>query len=143
MKRKQLFIFCALWAVFLSGSHLSNAAATRARVQIPDSIVGQVLNHRSLQWVFGAEVPERLPVKVSSHLVNPRFQLYKFGQKVRVVPEAQLKSGAFLRFTDFAVKGNMASVGIRYEAEGAGGRFGFRRLKNATWKLIGAEVWET
>lgn len=87
-------------------------------------------------------MPGRLPVKVSSQLINPRFYLLKYDQQVRVVPDGQLKSGAFLRFTDFATKGNIATVEIRYEAEGAGGRFQFRQLKNAAWKLTGAKVWE-
>ncbi len=143
MRQKRLFsigILCALLAI---GTHILSAAEkARSRVEIPKSIVEQVLNHAKLQGFLHPEAPGRVPVVISSHLINPRLSIRKFGKPVRIVPDAKLKSGAFLRFTNFDVGQNVANVRIKYQSEGMGGRFRFRQSKNGLWKLIETEVWE-
>ena len=104
MRQKRLFsigILCALLAI---GTHILSAAEkARSRVEIPKSIVEQVLNHAKLQGFLHPEALGRVPVVISSHLINPRLPIRKFGKPVRIVPDAKLKSGAFLRFTNFDV----------------------------------------
>ena len=141
----------ATLAICLSaGSAWQRAGAQTSRPATPESvaatvpgaIVEQVINHSALQQFLHPRVPGRVPLVLSSHLLDPRLSLRKFGKPVQVVPGAQLKKGiAYLRFTGFTLKQNVATVEIRYNVEGVGGRFIFQRDGNL-WRLLKASVWE-
>jgi len=115
----------------------------RAAATVPTAIVEQVINHPDVQQFLHPDVPGRVPLVLSSHLLDPRLSLRKFGKPVRVVPDAHLKKGlAYLRFTRFTLKQNVVTVEVRYSVEGMGGRFSFQR-DGTLWRLLKAGMWET
>jgi hypothetical protein len=140
---KVLLMLLPVLLLVAAGFVFQNSRTRATSVAIPKSIVEQVLNHPQLQGFLHPEASGRVPVVISSHLVNPDLSLQKFGKPVRIVPDATLNSGAFLRFTDFEMGRVHTSVKIRYEIEGVGGSFRFRRSQDGSWKLIEAEIWET
>ena len=122
---------------------LRPATPNRAAATVPTAIVEQVINHPDVEQFLHPDMPGRVPLVLSCHLVDPHLSLRKFGKSVRVVADAQRKKGvACLRFTQFTLKHNVATVEVQYSVEGMKGRFRFQR-DGVLWRLLKAGVWET
>lgn len=117
-----------------------------ATVTVPAAIVEQVINHPAVQQFLHPESPSRVPLVLSSHLLDPRLSLRKFGRPVKILPDAKLKAGnkSYLRFVRYSIEHSVATVEVRLSYEGMGGKFRFRRDgRDLSWRLLDARVWET
>jgi hypothetical protein len=128
-----------LVAVWLAGC---GPAPQRGGPKITEEMVRQVVGHPELQKQLHLERNGRSPLLISDHLLEPFVDFPGFAYPVRVVPDATLEKGAFLRFNSIVLGEQQATVGVEYRIEGVGGMFTFSRESSGEWRLEDAQVWK-
>ncbi|MFT4646348.1 MAG: hypothetical protein ACI8ZX_002776 [Planctomycetota bacterium] len=108
-------------------------------------IIQEILDLPNLQWIYHPESKERLPVKMlESDLIKKTFNLYKFGQKVRILSTLELKKEGindYVVIDKLEVKKDTTDFEISYKIEGAGSAGKFVK-ENGEWKVLDYSVWE-
>jgi hypothetical protein len=134
----------ALFLLFLSWPPALSLVAVplRARWRIPEAIVRQVIDHTAFEVFLHPEIPGRVPLIISDHLLVPDIRLTQFGRPVVVVRDQEVESRPCLRFKDFEFKGSRVVVTFTYGVEGVRGQFDFIQANRGTWQLVAAKVSE-
>tara|TARA_B110001452_G_C15151172_1_gene400651 strand:- start:573 stop:980 length:408 start_codon:yes stop_codon:yes gene_type:complete len=108
-------------------------------------IIQEILDLPNLQWIYHPESKEILPVKMlESDLIKKTFNLYKFGQKVRILSTLELKKEGindYVVIDKLEVKKDTTDFEISYKIEGAGSAGKFVK-ENGEWKVLDYSVWE-
>jgi hypothetical protein len=110
---------------------------------IPNDAVEVILNHPSLKKYYHPEVPGRIPLLVSEHLLEDSVTFEIFGMPVRVAPDSALESRPHVKFIQYDLHGHRASVTIEYRVEGVRGVFYLKKKENELWKIVKAKVTES
>ena len=138
-KRRYLFNVILQTIIFLIiGCRSSN----NSYLYIPANIVEQVIDYKDIQQFFHPEIKGRIPLLISNNLVDPNISLTKFGEKVKILPESEIKQDAFIKFDSFEVSGNSAVVKILYGIEGISAEFKFEKVSKEKWNLKQAKIYE-
>lgn len=109
---------------------------------IPACIVKQIIDHNNLLQFLHPEIDERVPLIISDHLVDQKMTLSKFGEPVKILPESEIKTRPYLRFTGYTVNGGTAKVKVEYKIEGIVGSFIFTQDSENNWAMKDAQIWE-
>lgn len=108
-------------------------------------IVQKILDLPKLQWIYHSEIKERLPVKIlDTELIEKNFNLYKFGQKVRILSPYELKEeriSDYIEFHKLEFYSGSLQFELSYKTEAVGSSGTFIK-ENKKWKIIEYSVWE-
>lgn len=108
-------------------------------------LIQKILDLPDLQWIYHSELTERLPVKIlESELINKKFNLNKFGQKVIILSMSELESKGINGYVDFnklIIHSDTVEFELSYKIEGVGSK-GKLKKEEEKWEIIEYSVWE-
>lgn len=138
--KKSLLILVLL---FSAGSVSAKKSAGGKNKYPKEAIIQSIIDLEQLKSYLHPEIPGRIPLVISDHLVGQNLTLNKFGKKVRIVAE-EAATGAFLRFTVFNCKnGNYCNVAFEYPIEGLSGDTGVFVNRDGSLKFEKTEITES
>lgn len=109
--------------VLLTSSGIVSAAEKSIRYP-KEKIIQAILDDEHLQSYLRPNMPNRVPVVVSDHLIGRSLKLKKFNQPVLILSDEKVKTN-YLRFTAFDCKnGNYCNISFEYPIEGLTGGLG-------------------
>jgi hypothetical protein len=132
------FLF-VLFICFVS----ANVSAEESTLLIPAEVVRLAIDHPKLAVFLHPEVPERVPLVISEHLLKPGIRLRKFSKPVLIVSDSIANTRPSIRFLSFEKKKNEYLVILEYNVQGVTAAFFLTRGVNNVWKLTKAQVVET
>src|SRR5262245_35169263 len=135
---KQLFALLVVGALCLNLGMAGQATGDL----IPRPVLKLVIDHPILAKYLHPEVPGRVPLVVSDHLLAPGVTPGKFGQPVQVVPDREVGTRPHLRFLSFEVKGSAAKLKVKYEVESVEATFRLESNTMGWWKVVDAKIIE-
>ncbi len=123
----------------------AQAGTLKLEAKVLELTIQQVLDVKELDQFWHQEIPARVPLVLSDHLIGTSLNLQKFSRPVRFVEDSK-RTGAFLRFTGIDCKeldlGLFCNISFQYPIEGVMGRTVASISKNGSVKLEGTSVFE-
>jgi len=116
------------------------AALPQSPSLVPRPVLKLIVEHPVLASRLHPEVPGRVPLVVSDHLLEPGVTPSKFGQPLRIVPDGKVGTQPHLRFSSFEVDGSRATAVVEYRVEGVQAVFDLRRDSKGWWTVVDATV---
>ncbi len=128
-----------------SENKLTQTELIKSESNQTELLVQKILDLPKLQWIYHPELKERLPVKVlETATIEKRFNLNKFGQKVRILSKTELESEGikdFVIIDKIKIEKDTTEFTLSYKIEGAGCNGKFLK-QNGEWKIMDYSVWE-
>jgi hypothetical protein len=129
----------SVWRLLLVGMCLAQLGCSTRNV--PKEVVSIVLDHPSVEKYLHPELPDRVPVILSTWLIESCEGIRKFGRPVLALPDKDIGNRPHFRFTKSHVQKNFAEVYFEYVAEGMHGFARVRRVGNQ-WTVEEIELGE-
>jgi len=89
-----------------------------------------IVEHPALAPYLHPELPGRVPLVVSDHLLEPGVTPSKFGQPLQIVPDHEVGTRPHLQIVRFELNGSHAKAVVAYTVEGLQAVFDLRRDAN-------------
>jgi hypothetical protein len=109
---------------------------------IPKEIVETILEDPPLQEFFHPGVPGRVPLIFSDKFLDPALSLNKFGKPIKILPDAAVSQGGYLRFTEFTMDRKKAIVQFEYRIEGIVATYTLHRSRKQKWVVMERKISE-
>jgi hypothetical protein len=129
----------SVWRLLLIVICFAQLACTAHNV--PKEVVSIVLDHPSVEKYLHPELPDRIPVIVSTRLIESCEGIRKYGRPVLALPDTDIGTRPHFRFTKSHVEKNFAEVYFEYVAEGMHGFARVRRVGDQ-WTVEEIELGE-
>jgi len=121
---------------------LAIAALPQSPPRVPRPVLKLIVEHPALAPYLHPEVPGRVPLVVSDHLLEPGVTPSRFGQPLRIVQDRDVGTQPHLRISSFEVDRSRAKAVVEYRVEGVRAVFDLRRNSNGWWTVVDAKVTE-
>ena len=107
---------------------------------LPRPVLKLIVEHPALAPYIHPEIPGRVPLVVSDHLLEPGVTPTRFGQPLRIVPEREVGTKPHLRILSFDLEGSGAKAVVEYRVEGVRAAFDLKRDAKGWWTVVHASV---